>query len=294
MDRAVRYACALLRFHFHYGDFVRWLGGEYTNRHRNWDETFDILTHSRQRHPPKTLPPADFVRGKRVFTEGVLLQGHFESPVEDIPARDKYDNHPAVNKNKAAVETNFAKEESKFFHIHLARFLCYFLVGLMLNPIQWEWQKGKGHICVDSTNGNDGPNKKSSPNTHIPKPSPLNADECPPVYYSMAFTRLLVNIWRLRITFPLLDILLHADDIDAAFRRILYHPDMAVVFAYCFGAFLIVPVGQVFGSRSAPSFFSMASDICADVAIMSDLHTKYPIVDLVAQIQLPAPPVPSD
>jgi hypothetical protein len=62
MERAVRYACALVRFHFNYGDFVRWLGGEYTKRHRNWDEIFDILTTSRQRHPPKSLPPADFVQ----------------------------------------------------------------------------------------------------------------------------------------------------------------------------------------------------------------------------------------
>jgi hypothetical protein len=294
MDRAVCYACALLRFHFNYGDFVRWLGGEYTNRHRDWDDTFDTLTQSRQRHPPPNFPPADFVRGKRVFTEGVPLKGHFESPVEDIPARNKYDNHPAVNKNKEAVEKKFAKEEEKSFHIHFPRFLCYFLVGLMLNPIQWEWQKGKGRICVDSTNGNNGPDTKSSPNTHIPKPSADNADECPPVYYMTAFLRLLVNIWRLRITFPLLDILLHADDIEAAFRRILYHPDMAVVFAYCFGAFLIVPVGQVFGSRSAPSFFSMASDIRADVATTSDLYTQYPLLDLVKDIVLPEPPAPAD
>jgi hypothetical protein len=44
-----------------------------------------------------------------------------------------------VNKNKeAAVKKKFAKEEAKSFHIHLPHFLCYFLVGLMLNPIQWE------------------------------------------------------------------------------------------------------------------------------------------------------------
>ena len=35
MDRAILYAAALLRFYFNYGDFVHWLGGKYTNRHRN-------------------------------------------------------------------------------------------------------------------------------------------------------------------------------------------------------------------------------------------------------------------
>ena len=139
MNRALLHASALLRFHFNYGDFLRWLGGEYTNRGRDWDDTFDKLTDSRKRHPPKGFPPADFPRGKRGCTEGVPLKGHFESPVDDIEARDRYDNHPAVNKNKEAVEKKFAKEEEKSFHIHLPRFLCYFIVGLMINPIQWAW-----------------------------------------------------------------------------------------------------------------------------------------------------------
>jgi hypothetical protein len=47
------------------------------------------------------------------------------------------------------------------------------------------------------------------------------------------------------------------DNIDAAFRHILYAPDMAVLFAYMFGKFLIIPMGQVFGSHSAPSFSAL-------------------------------------
>jgi hypothetical protein len=121
-----------------------------------------------------------------------------------------------VNKNKeAAVKKKFAKEDAKSFHIHLPHFLCYFLVGLMLNPIQWEWQKGNGHICVNSTNGNNGPHTDSLPNIHIPKPSAANANECPPIFYMTDFLHLLVNIWRLRITFPFQDILLHTDNIEA-------------------------------------------------------------------------------
>jgi hypothetical protein len=41
--RFILYACALLRFHFYYGDLVRWLGGEYTNRHCDWSTTFQTL-----------------------------------------------------------------------------------------------------------------------------------------------------------------------------------------------------------------------------------------------------------
>ena len=294
MDRAVLYAAALLRFHFNYGDFVRWLGGEYTNRHRDWDDTFDTLLEARQRHPPQKFPPADYPNGKRVFTEGVPLKGHFISPSAELPSRNRYDNHPAVQENYEAVEKKFAKEEEKSFHIHLPRFLTHFIMGLMLNLLQWAWQKGKGRICVDCTNGPDGPDTLGSANTHIPKPSVDNVEECPPVYYMTAFLRFIINIWRLRITHPRKDVLLHADDVDAAFRRIIYSPEMAILFAYVFGPFLIIPVGQVFGSRSAPSFFSLASDIRADAATTTDLHERYPIYPLVQDITLPDPPEQND
>jgi hypothetical protein len=294
MDRALLYACALLRFHFYYGDFLRWLGGEYTNRHRDWDDTFDTIQDLRTRDPPADYPPSDLDRGKRIFTQGVPLQGHFESPVAEIPVRDAYDNHPAIKLNHAAVEAKFAKEEQKSFHIHLPRFLVYYILGILLNPLQWEFDKGKGRICVDCTNGANGPDNLGSANTHIPKPSPNNPEECPPVFYATALMRFYILIWRLRITFPGIDILLHADDIDAAFRRILYSPEMAILFAYVFGPYLIIPVGQVFGSRSAPSFFSLESDIRADLATTGTLVENYPLHPQAKDIQIPPPPDPCD
>jgi hypothetical protein len=70
----------------------------------------------------------------------------------------------------------------------------------------------------------------------------------------------------------------------------LYHPTLAILFAYVFGKSLIIPVRQVlFGSRSAPSFFSLASDLRADVTTTGDLHTKYPLQELTKEIELPPP-----
>jgi hypothetical protein len=291
LDRALLYASALLLFNFYYGDFVRWLGGEYTNRHRDWDETFTAIQNRRERIPPTGYPPSDLPRGKRIFTEGAPLQGHFICPQQEIDERNVYNNHPAVAANFAEVEEKFAKEELTSYHIHMPRFLVYFIVGLLLNPLQWEFDKGKGRICVDGTNGPTGPDTPGSCNTHIPKPSGENSDECPPVYYSTALMRFLIAIWRLRITHPGSDILLHADDIKSAFRRILYSPEMAVLFAYVFGPYLIIPVGQVFGSRSAPSFFSLASDIRADLATTGTLLENYPLQPLAQNIQLPPKPL---
>jgi hypothetical protein len=294
MDRALLYASAMLRFHFYYGDFLRWLGGEYTNRHRDWDATFDTIEQRRERPPPSDLPPVDLPRGKAIFTEGVPLKGHFICPQGEIARRNKYNNHPAIAENFDAVEEKFAKEEEKSFHVHMPRFIAYFILGLLLNPLQWEWDKGKGRICVDGTGGPDGPDTPGSCNTHIPKPSPDNRDECPPVYYCTALMRFLIAIWRYRITHPESDMLLHADDLDSAFRRILYSPEMAILFAYVFGNFLIIPVGQVFGSRLAPSFFSLESDIRADLATTGTLVEHYPTEQLAKTIILPPPPQVGD
>jgi hypothetical protein len=238
------YACALLRFHFHYGDFVCWLGGEYTNRHQEWATTFQTLKDVCTRPPPIDLPPADFPRGFPICTEGVPLKGQFDSPSQALIGRDHYDNHLAITGNFSNVEAKFAKEEEKSFHIHLPRFLVYFLFGLIVNPIQWAVRKGKGRICIDCTKGPDGADTLSSANTFIPSPKGDDPDACPPLYYASTFLRHLRHLWRFRITFPIADILQHCDDVDAAFRRVLYHPELAIVFAYVFGKYVLIPLAK--------------------------------------------------
>ena len=69
---------------------------------------------------------------------------------------------------------------------------------------------------------------------------------------------------------------------------------MAILFAYIFGPFLIIPVGQVFGSRSAPSFFSLTSDIWADLATTGSLVENYDLHPQARDIELPLPPNPAD
>ena len=151
----------------------------------------------------------DLLQGKKIFTQGAPLKGHFVCPQSKIHARNVYDNHPAVEHNSEEVEEKFAKEEAMSYHIHIPRFIVYFIVGLLLNPLQWEWDKGKGPICADGTNGPEGSDTPGSCNTHIPKLSAQNPDKCPPVFL-MCF---LVAIWQLQITYPFINILLHADDV---------------------------------------------------------------------------------
>ena len=204
-----------------------------------------------------------------------------------MQARNQYNNHPAVTQNVPAITAEVCREEEKTFHLHLPHSFVFFIEGLMLNPLQWVVRKGKGCICVDCTNASRGVNSPGSPNTWIPSPSSENPDECPPVYYGDAFQHFIRQIWWLRITYPQVPLRQHVDDIDSAFRRILYHPDLAVAFAYVFEAFLIVPIGQVFGSCSAPSFFSQSSDLHAYIATCGDL-SSYPHLAILEAMEMHA------
>jgi hypothetical protein len=106
------------------------------------------------------------------------------------------------------------------------------------------------------------------------------------VFYGTALKRHLTAIWNMRITYPSEELLQHTDDIDAAFRRILYHPVLAPVFSYVFQEFSIVPVGNIFGSRSAPSWFTIVAELRAHMANVLDY--SYKLSDpLVVDLQFP-------
>jgi plasmid stabilization system protein ParE len=55
-----------MRFDFIHGDMVSWLAGEYTNRHRDWTDTFQRLQTPPRMGQPRDLPPPDFPRAQRI------------------------------------------------------------------------------------------------------------------------------------------------------------------------------------------------------------------------------------
>eukprot|EP00980_Cylindrotheca_fusiformis_P009550 scaffold2093_cov88-Cylindrotheca_fusiformis.AAC.3 len=74
MSRAVLHSAALLRFDFDYGDFIRWMGGEYTNQSRNWTQEWETILNTPCRRLPAGYPPPDYVAAFRLQTEGAPLK----------------------------------------------------------------------------------------------------------------------------------------------------------------------------------------------------------------------------
>jgi hypothetical protein len=275
---------ALLSFDFLYGDFARWLGGEYTNSHRKLDPFEADIAKYRHAPPIPGQPPLDCDRLIAIMREGIPLQGKFECKRDDLLRRLEYDNHPPLQKVLSDVRQAFAKEEAASYHIHLPRFVSRFIYGLFLCPISWVIRKGKGRLVIDASTKLT-PDDTGAPNSYIPNAGTSGAeDECPPVYFGDALKRHLRQLWNLRIEYPNEDLLQHSDDINAAFRRGTYHCDIAIIFAYVFMEFLIVPVGMIFGARNAPSWWDIMANWRSHLGTTKDYSNEQ--YDIVNQVQL--------
>lgn len=265
-DRAWRMAVALMRFDMNLGDLIRWLEGEYTNAHRDWEEVASAMNAVRDIQPPDDYPAIDFDRAFKACTDGVPLAGQYECSFESVKERNLYDNHPGLQEQQDVVRERFAKEEAQSFYIALPRFLWRFLCGIHLAALVWNMRKGKGRLCTDPTTviseTDDG-----AANDSIPAPGTEGReDECPGVHYATAFHRHVTQLWNLRISFPTIDILQSVDDLKDAFKRMLYHPDGILAFAAIFMEFLMLPIGTIFGARNSPSFFSLTSEARSHIA----------------------------
>ena len=282
LHRSRLMACALLRFDFLHGDLIRWLGGEYTNEFRDWEAVFDAVDVVRDCPPLPGYPLVDVDRAYRLATQGAPLAGIFECAFSETAFRNLYNNHPPLAAVCDVVLQKFTEEEELSYHIALPRWLWRFMPGLHLSPLSWITRKGKGRLICDSSSlvGDETALHSGAPNLSIPAPSVSCLDENPPVEYGSAFMRHLVRLWNLRITYPGEEILQYGDDIAAAFRRVLYHPDAAVVFAQVFLQFLFIPVGGIFGSRSGPSWW----------CIFSELRSHF--ASILTLAPAPAPPLP--
>jgi hypothetical protein len=281
---------AFLLFQCQYSDLIPWLGGEYTNAQRDWGLVAQVCNNAITHEVPQGYPPIDVQATMRAFTEGVTSRGHFYSSLHDTQKRLAYDNHPPVATNSAAVREKLEAEEAHSYHLSLPRTMAMFVHGLFINPISWIIQKGKGQICIDCSTKLH-PLDTGAPNTTIPAPGTVGKEEDnPAVFYGSAIRRHAEHLWNLRISNPQEDILQHSDDINVAFRQILYHPEVAPVFACVFMECLLIPVGQIFGSRRAPSWWCKPAECRAHAAAVLDYsscHTA--LADTVELLEEPTP-----
>jgi hypothetical protein len=290
--RAEFLGCALLLFNFRYGDLLRWMGHTYMCSHRDFVKLYAAYEAVRYMAPNPGEPSPDFERAFRAQAEGVPLEGHFVGSFSDTVKRMAYNNHAPLHAALAEVRVKLGKEEAKCYHVALPRSVAYFIDGLFIAFMSWVIQKGKGRIVVDPSTPLD-KTDRGNLNAHIPKPGIQGSlDRNPRITYANAFVRHLIHLWNLRITNPRAEILQHTDDIEAAFHRIHYHPDLGICYAYVFEEFLIILVGMIFGSGDSPSWFGTTAEPRTHMGATRDYsNIKLPVAD---SVQLPPPPTETE
>jgi hypothetical protein len=269
--------------------------GPYTDAHRDWSEVFGALEMVRDRSPPDGFPMPDFDRAIRLCLEGAPLSGYFVGNYHSCSLRNCAPLSSDLLQNQADVDATLCKEEKLSYHLIFPRFLWRFIPGIFLAIFRVAYRHGdpKPRLCVDPSTVLRSDDTGNA-NRHIPKPGVIE-DMNPTIHYGSAFMRALVWLWNLRITFPHEDILMLTDDISGAFRRVLYHPDLAVCFAAVWRNFLILPVGTIFGSGNSPGFFGIKGELRSHHA--HHLPPPDPAatpLQLVARVQLPPEPTSDD
>ena len=64
---------------------------------------------------------------------------------------------------------------------------------------------------------------------------------------------ILIRAYNLRVTYPDVDIVVHANDVKSCFRQIKHHPDVAGAFSYILADYLFFQVGLAFGADFSPA-----------------------------------------
>jgi hypothetical protein len=72
----------------------------------------------------------------------------------------------------------------------------------------------------------------------------------------------------------------------------LYHPNLAIVFAFEFMEFLCIPIGTVFGARNSPSWWCILAEVRAHLVACGDFSANPRL--LADRVDLVLPPTPKE
>ncbi|KAL7544775.1 hypothetical protein ACHAWF_013580 [Thalassiosira exigua] len=231
---------ALFHYRMHAADLMRFLGGTYTGEYRNIDETVALL-HSHN------IDPWLIAHYVRATTLGCPTHFVADSSRANAMLHWREGNHSSIKKFMVETLNTMAKERRNRFNIPLPCYIARYLPHLFLTPQHALDKPGKSlRLIFDAAKRYTATSTPINMMTSTPLGVELNCE------YGDVLITLLERIWDLRITYPLRDIVTHANDVKSCFKQMKLHPDIMAAFSLIVTDFLYLQTALPFGTDFSP------------------------------------------
>jgi hypothetical protein len=231
---------ALLHFNMHAPDVMRYLGGTYTGEHRNVDATVAILV----KHDVDPWLIAQYVRAMSIGSPN-----HFMATTtrENAELHRTMGNHSSMTTFLTETINTAVKEHRNRFNMPLGCYMSRYVPHCFITPQHALSKPGKTlRLIFDAAKRY---NAHSTPLNMMTSTHRGTELRC---LYGDAFVTFLERIWDLRITYPLLDVAMHANDIKSCFRQMKLHPDIMPAFSIVIANYLFLQTALPFGMDFSP------------------------------------------
>ncbi|KAI2510434.1 hypothetical protein MHU86_4007 [Fragilaria crotonensis] len=237
--KAMTSAC-LLHFNGDVANMVRWIGGPHVNAHLNVPAILAKL---------KLIVDSDIHKDiSRILLLGAPALCNASATEENFQAYLQYGNHESVKKNQQVYASTIVKQNKRGLTLIMDPQLIHFALDAHLSPqglVDVLHPRRKPRPLSDSSFRpwpgamaiNDWTNKKNEPALHFAK----------------SFLNFCVWHWNLAITYPTHDRHTGDDDVQCAFPRIKYHPQLVAMHSSISNNTLVMNTGLTFGDNTSPS-----------------------------------------
>ena len=219
LSHAFAMLAALFHYRMHAPDVMRFLGGTYTGEHRDIKSIVQCLT-------SHSIDPWLITQYVRATTIG--CPNHFSADMtrENALHHWREGNHPSVKKELDNVLSTMAKEHRNRFNMPLPNYIARYIPHLFITPQHALTHPGKAmRLIFDASKRYTA----SSLPVNMLTSTKLGTEmKC---LYGDTLTQLLERIYDLRITYPLQDIVIHANNVKSCFKQMRLHPDIIPVFS---------------------------------------------------------------
>ena len=232
-------AC-LLHFDGDVATVVRWIGGHHTNAHLNPPEILAKL---------RPIIDADIWSDlHRILTSGAPAVCNATASETNFQAFLTYGNHSSVSDNQAVFADTIIKQSKRGLVIIMDPALVHFALNVHLSP--------QGLVDVLHHRRKPRPLSDSSfrpwPGAHAINDWTNKCHE-PPLHFADSFHNFCKWHWNLAISYPLHDRHTGDDDVQCAFPRIKYNPNLVGMHIAISNNTLIMNTGLTFGDNTSPS-----------------------------------------